>query len=320
MLDLSNYIVGLLFINDCVILPGFGGFVANYQEATHDKSNNTFSPPSKKVVFNSNLSYNDGLLINYLSQQLSISYAEANEMVHQSVENVWIRLERGEEVEFDGIGSFKYGDNDALVFSPKLTENLLTDSYGMISFRFPPLSYKSQSTPIPNNEDLHQSPHINPRQVLSYAAVLIPIATLIALIPIFKKPTQQSASVLPIEDTITASVPKSNVDNAITESTNKRNALFYSEESAPTTTTHNQIKNENCTYYIIGGSFKDRANADTYVKKYKKEGFDANVIQTESLYRVSLGAFDDKVRALHELRRIRGNEQYSNTWLLQVAN
>jgi len=320
MLDLSNYIVGLLFMNDCVILPGFGGFVANYQEAGHDKSSNTFTPPSKKLVFNSNLSYNDGLLINYLSRQMSVSYAEAEDMVRQSVENVWIRLERGETVEFDGIGSFNYGENDALVFSPKLTENLLTDSYGMFSFRFPPLSYKSQTAPIQNNDNIHQMPQIKPKQVLKYAAVLIPIAALIALIPVYNnRENPQSASVLPIEDTLTASAPKTNVDDAIMESTNKRNALFYSEVPPQSTNNYRADKTK-CTYYIIGGSFKDKANAESYVKLYKKEGFSASLVQTENLYRVSLCSFDDKVRALHELRRIRANDKYSNAWLYSVAN
>lgn len=318
MLDLSNYITGLLFINDCVILPGFGGFVANYQEAQHDATSNTFTPPSKKLVFNSNLSYNDGLLINYLSQQLSVSYAEAKEMVRQSVEDVWIRLERGESVEFDGIGSFQYGDNDALVFSPKITENLLTDSYGMFSFRFPPLSYKSSDEPIINNDNIRHMPNLNSRQILSYAAILVPIAALIALIPVYQNSKSQSASVISIEDTVTATVPKSSVDNAIMESTDKRRALFYSETPAQKVETH-KAANPDCTYYIIGGSFKDKANAESYMKKYRKDGFESGIVHADNLYRVTLGSFDDKVFALHELRRIRASEKYSNAWLYPVA-
>lgn len=318
MLDLSNYITGLLFINDCVILPGFGGFVANYQEAQHDATSNTFTPPTKKLVFNSNLSYNDGLLINYLSQQLSVSYDEAKEMVRQSVEDVWIRLERGDSVEFDGIGSFQFGEGDALVFSPKITENLLTDSYGMFSFRFPPLSYKSSDEPIINNDNIRHMPNLNTRQILSYAAVLIPIAALIALIPVYQNSKSQSASVIPIEDTVTATVPKSSVDNAITESTDKRRALFYSETPAQKVETHKAAITD-CTYYIVGGSFKDKANAESYMKKYRKDGFESGIVHADNLYRVTLGSFDDKVVALHELRRIRASEKYSNAWLYPVA-
>ncbi|MBO4602451.1 MAG: SPOR domain-containing protein [Salinivirgaceae bacterium] len=318
MLDLSDYIIGLLFINDCVILPGFGGFVANYQEAQHDATSNTFTPPSKKLVFNSNLSYNDGLLINHLSQQLSVSYAEAKEMVRQSVEDVWIRLERGEVVKFDGIGSFQYGEGDALVFNPEITENLLTDSYGMFSFRFPPLSYKTSDEPIINNDNIRHMPNLSSRQILSYAAILVPIAVLIALIPIYRNADSQSASVIPIEDTVTATVPKSSVDNAITESTDKRRALFYSETPAQKVEVH-KASNTDCTYYIIGGSFKDKANAESYMKKYRKDGFDSGIVHADNLYRVTLGSFDDKVFALHELRRIRASEKYSNAWLYPVA-
>ncbi len=323
MLDLSNYITGLLFIHDCVILPGFGGFVSNYQEAGHDELSHTFTPPSKKLVFNSNLSYNDGLLINYLSQQLNVSYTEAEQMVKASVEDAWIRLERGETLTFDGIGTFRYNADNALIFDPQPSENLLTDSFGLFSFRFPPLSHGSNNKAIMNN-NIDRTPHINAQKVLRYAAVVVPLAALLALVPFHNK-EQQSAGIvsanitLPIEDSVTASAGKSSIDYAIEASTDKRNALFYNETPAKITNRH--ISAQKSTYYIIGGSFKDRANANEYVAKYKKAGFsDAKIIESETLFRVSLCSFDDKVVALHELRRIRAKEQYSNLWLYTKPN
>ena len=95
MLDLGQYIIQLLLTHDCVIVPGFGGFVANYCDAVHDESTHTFSPPSKKILFNSSLSHNDGLLINHIAEQLNVSYSEAEQMVRQSVDDAWIELEKG---------------------------------------------------------------------------------------------------------------------------------------------------------------------------------------------------------------------------------
>ena len=77
MLEVSKYIKDLLFIHDCVILPGFGGFVANYKPANIDDNLNIVSPPSKAVGFNRNLSKNDGLLINRLAESENLSYLEA---------------------------------------------------------------------------------------------------------------------------------------------------------------------------------------------------------------------------------------------------
>lgn len=326
MLDLSNYITGLLFIHDCVILPGFGGFVANYNDAVYDESSKTFSPPSKKLLFNSNLSYNDGLLINYLSRQKGISYEEAEQLVKQSVEDAWIRLEKGETLKFDGVGTFRYNDDGTLNFNPQLTENLLTDSYGLFSFRFPPLSYQSKPEAIINNDNIRKMPTIEPRTVLRYAAVLVPVAVLIGLIPIFNQHFSNSASVVPvstntsvpIEDSITAK-STSSVDYAIESSTDKRAALFYNETVSPEKSAVKRQQTQSGTFYIIGGSYKDKANADKLAKSFEKEGFESEVILTDGLYRVSLATFDDKVKALHELRRIRANEKYGNAWLYTLA-
>lgn len=326
MLDLSNYITGLLFIHDCVILPGFGGFVANYCDAVHNESSNTFSPPSKKLLFNSNLSYNDGLLINYLSRQKGISYEEAEQMVKQSVEDAWIRLEKGETLKFDGVGTFRYNDDGTLNFNPQLTENLLTDSYGLFSFRFPPLSYQSKNEAVINNENIRRMPTIDAKTVLRYAAILVPIAVLAGLIPVFNQHFSNSASVVPmssnvsvsIEDTLSAK-KASSVDCAIESSTDKRAALFYNEAVSNASPAEKRQQVQAGTFYIIGGSYADKSNADKLAKAFEKEGFDPEIILTDKLYRVSLAKFDDKVKALHELRRIRANEKYGNAWLFTVA-
>jgi len=319
MKNLSEYITGLLFIHDCVILPGFGGFVTNYKEAGHDKLSHTFTPPTKDLLFNKNLTYNDGLLINHLSQLKGISYAEAEQQVKQSVDAAWTKLENGETLKFDGIGSFIYNNDGQLQFEPEVSENLLTDSYGMMSFRFPPLNYqdKTETTAVS-----HQVPSY--KNALRIAAILVPIACLVATIPMYNNIHSESASLAPlpkqnepVEQTLSASVDS---DTTLTEvleaSTNKRTALFYNEP-APQKTTQQPATKGNFVYHIIAGSFKDAEHANIHAKKFQKE-FNTQVVETDNMYRVSIRQFNDKVSALHELRHIRANEQYSSFWLLTV--
>lgn len=326
MLDLGQYIVQLLLSHDCVIVPGFGGFVANYQDAVHNESSHTFYPPSKKIVFNSSLSHNDGLLINSVAEQLGVGYDEAAQLVAQSVDEAWVLLEKGSTLKLEGIGFFRYSDDSTLTFEPQLTENLLTESYGLCSFRFPPLSYQSQPEKVINNDNIRKMPVIDTKKVLRYAAVVVPIAVLVGTIPFYRQ-YQQTETVpvsmpvnQPIEDTISATIPAQSVDYAIEASTDKRAALFYNETSSQTTKVQKNKRIQSGIFYIIGGSFKDRANAEKYVKKYKKAGFDSEIIETDNLYRVSLGVYGDKVIALHELRRIRAKEDYSNAWLYTKAD
>ncbi len=63
-MEISQYIKELLILNDCVIIPEFGGFVANYKPATIE--NNQFFPPAKEIAFNNKLVSNDGLLIKHI--------------------------------------------------------------------------------------------------------------------------------------------------------------------------------------------------------------------------------------------------------------
>lgn len=320
MHDISNYISGLLFLHDCVIIPGFGGFVSNYKNSRQNELNNTFFPPSKDVLFNNNLTYNDGLLINYLSKNKNISYTDAAEQVKLNVQRAWVQLNNNGEVVFEGIGSFCYDKNKKLIFTPELTENFLTDSYGLSSFRFPPLNYQKQPKDIiPLNYDKKMHPGV--KTTLKWAAVAIPLIGLLSLIPFYKNHNAQTAGISvnnnpdvvePIEQTLTAFTNNNDIDIALSQNTNKRSALFYTE---PVNTPVKKADIKAKTFYIIGGSFKDEAHAQILANEFKKKGFNAGVLQVNDLFRVTLCSFSDKVNALHELRRIRNTEQNDNVWI-----
>jgi hypothetical protein len=49
-----------------VIVPEFGGFIANYESAWINRQRALIFPPYKQILFNGNLTQNDGLLANEL--------------------------------------------------------------------------------------------------------------------------------------------------------------------------------------------------------------------------------------------------------------
>ena len=77
--NISKHIFELLHEHDCVIIPDFGGFVANYLPARLDELNNRVFPPSKHLLFNKNLINNDGLLAHRISSEEGVSYESALE-------------------------------------------------------------------------------------------------------------------------------------------------------------------------------------------------------------------------------------------------
>lgn len=141
-MNLYNTIYQLVCENDCVIIPGFGGFVTNRFSADVDFSKQEFYPPSRKVAFNENLSLSDGLLLNYISQSENVSWAEAEQIVKLFVNELNEKLADGKSLSFDGLGEFSRRTGN-LVFVPDCT-NLLDESFGLTSFNFPMLPSESK--------------------------------------------------------------------------------------------------------------------------------------------------------------------------------
>ncbi len=116
--DVTAFIRELLFGHDCVIVPGFGGFICNYTPARIDRSTGTFYPPVKQISFNRNLNHNDGLLVGRISVSSRINYTDARSIVEEFVTGLRKKLEKGEKVVFDNIGSFVNNQEGNVQFEP----------------------------------------------------------------------------------------------------------------------------------------------------------------------------------------------------------
>mgnify|MGYP003287733752 CR=1 FL=1 len=62
MKNLARHIELLLRDNDCVILPGFGGFIAHTVPAYYASEEHLYYPPTRNISFNASITMNDGLL------------------------------------------------------------------------------------------------------------------------------------------------------------------------------------------------------------------------------------------------------------------
>ena len=76
-MQLTKAINILLYTNDCVTVPDFGSFIVNKVSSVYDESNGKFYPPSRRISFNYKIKNNDGLIANYISNELGISYEDA---------------------------------------------------------------------------------------------------------------------------------------------------------------------------------------------------------------------------------------------------
>ncbi|QNH60454.1 SPOR domain-containing protein [Hymenobacter sediminicola] len=130
-MPLSDHIRTLLRDHDCVIIPDFGGLIADYAPARIHPVRHTLAPPAKRVAFNQSLTRNDGLLVDALSQHLNLSPAQARQMVREAVARMQQELETGQRTELSGIGIFRRSAGRGLEFEYTGTDNLLSASFGL---------------------------------------------------------------------------------------------------------------------------------------------------------------------------------------------
>lgn len=85
MIELAQHIEVLLLENDCVIVPGFGGFIAHYAPAMRVAEENIFLPPTRVIGFNPQLRLNDGVLVQSYMAVYDTNFSDATKMVEREV-------------------------------------------------------------------------------------------------------------------------------------------------------------------------------------------------------------------------------------------
>lgn len=140
MNELSRHIEILLLDNDCVIVPGFGGFMAHHKPAEYVAEEGMFYPPQRTLGFNPQLKLNDSLLVQSYVEAYDISYPEAVKRIDEEVEEIKQRLSIEGKYEFHGIGIITLKADEHLEFEP-CSAGLLTPAlYALNSYAFDLLS------------------------------------------------------------------------------------------------------------------------------------------------------------------------------------
>lgn len=130
------YISDLLFLHDCVIIPDFGGFICNYKSAYIDEQSGRICPPSKDILFNRSLTRNDGLLVHWISDKEHVSFEKATVQVMLFSEDLKIRLNQRQRIDFGDIGTFCTDRRFNIIFEPG-KHNFFAETYGMEAIELP---------------------------------------------------------------------------------------------------------------------------------------------------------------------------------------
>jgi nucleoid DNA-binding protein len=315
--ELTAFIRELLFGHDCVIVPGFGGFIGNYTPAHIDKDSSTFYPPVKQISFNRNLNHNDGLLVGRISGSLKISYGDARNLVEEFVKELRKKLEKGDKVVFDNIGSFVNNQEGNVQFEPDRSANYHLDSFGLESFQCLPLEgYDVRKRILRQSGKDHGKQHTM-RKVLWRAAVIIPLLSVLVAVPLKTDLFKSKVEATTMNPLVTAEFEQNKkavdedirVESAKTEEAVKLTSVAPGiPEATPVAST------EINSYYLITGSFKSEENAVSQASMLKEEGFTPEVVPASNgFYRVSAMMCSDIKTALTKKDSI--SKKFPGTWI-----
>lgn len=147
MISISEHIEYLIHRHDCVVVPGWGAFIAQYQPAQLDAVKGIINPPTRCVVFNASVTHNDGLLITSITRRESITYDEATKAIANEVEVMRYQLEHDKEVALGHIGVFRKVDG-TMIFEPLISNFISSEFMGLPSVKISELSSTIKDTEI----------------------------------------------------------------------------------------------------------------------------------------------------------------------------
>lgn len=291
MQQVTQHIVKLLYKHNCVVVPGLGGFVANYQPAKVHPTSFIFNSPSKSVAFNVHLSTNDGLLADAIAQEDGISRSAAEAQILHFVDTIRTALAEQKPVKLAGIGRLTMDVEGQIRFLPDNAQNFLLQSYGLPSFTAQPVLRERVIEPEPAKP----VQHIAPKKKRKSSDALLPIAAVL-LIAMFVMQVfvQKNMSGFNYSEILGLRKldPRYSLEleryKPITYKINK--SITYFRKTTPpvpdSLTVNSEVLPEqvvstpvtaNSTYFVSAGSFYSAAQAQKVVDKIAAMGYQGYV-------------------------------------------
>ena len=260
-MNVEKHISALLFLHDCVIIPGFGGFVTNYSPAQIHPTQHTFSPPCKSIVFNKSLKNNDGLLANHIAQEELLGYNEAMKSVSEFAATCLLTLGAGDKLLIKDVGTLYHDVEKNIQFEPDAETNYLIEAFGLTTFQSPAIkreTFVKRMEKAPQDREVIPAATRSRLRVKHYVAISLSAAAIFCIIwiplktdllkgmnysnlnPFAKKEKSLYAekkinAPLPFTDTHSSTLPDLNTDTS-----KYVNLSFVKKDSNPVTVRMNE--------------------------------------------------------------------------------
>lgn len=355
MIKVDKHISELLYEHDCVIIPEFGGFVANYTSAKIHPVQHIFIPPSKNIIFNKNLKNNDGLLASHIASAEKTSYPEALKYLHLFTSRTNSQLKQGGKVEIEEVGTLYLDIERNLQFEQGNT-NFLLDAFGLSEFQSRTIKQDNIGKRIEKEfKDRGAIPFekkkINGKRI-ALIAVALPLIVAMIWIPL---KTDLLKNI--IYSNLNPFALKEAAKNIVSENVKSNPSITKAIESAPLAkvndtvkytgfkitptisqevaadkvdnkiagvvkidTTRVELNNANnipdLKFHLITGCFQIQDNANKFVTDLQNQNITASIIgKRNGLYIVSAGDYATRKEAFMQLKQLKKSQP--EAWLLK---
>ena len=312
-MNIGLYISELLSEHDYVILHGFGAFVPKYVAAKNFTEQGWIDPPSRMVAFNPALKMNDGILLHYVAQREGLTAPKALAVIDALVADYLYSLDHGKPVVIKGLGTVsKNGEDYTFHADPEAT--LLPEAFGLERVLLPKKAPERVPSKTPAASISGQ--HHSKRKLglwLYVPLLLILIATIVWLVYQFIIPKQEQispAEVTPvIEQAEIFEVPPITADsiNQIPQDSVIQDISIEKEHP------------REGIYYVIGGSFRSRENAEKYFEQAIKRGHQPfHLGEIGKFHVVALAQYSTQKEAFRHQMEIHAKDSTSGVWVYSV--
>ncbi len=334
----------LLYNNEFVVVPGFGGFVSRSERAHYSLNKGVLHPPSKKILFNVQLKQNDGILATWLKNTINCDFVEATKHIEEFSSYCKMLLNTKRRLEFETLGLFYLDFENNICFEPKTDINFLIESFGLSSITLKELPVEVETKVIETIDRVEKAEQKLPVKKRNYKrfaalAVGIPVLTTALLLAVNMLQPGSQFFANPFSKSNTAVYSPVNYNNNLSEIAintiepylvdangyatvnllgSRSTVVNVNALNAVGTTSHSAKSAISFSgrYQVVLGCFGVMDNAKRLVRSLSKENINAGIsgVNAKGLHVVSCGGFNDKESANALLQNLRS--KFPTAWIM----
>lgn len=307
MTPIFQHIEYLLLKHDCVIVPGLGAFIAVGVPAHFNREEGVIEPPSRQIMFNRDVTSEDGLLANSVSRKMNTTFEEARMVIAREVAILGNQLKNGGNVECGHIGTLSMDAEGNLVFNPASDFDTENNRLGFHAVRIKDTEETISAEDSVDEffeleEEASEERHrfSFDKTFIRLAAVfiaLIAVAIAVVLYPIPHDSREQRASVVPVHALMPVNTP-----------------AVKAEEPKSEIKTDTIEAKAISSHYLIVATFSSEKEANEYISQN-----DGNIhffaVPSKKLCRVAIAESDNNEELREKLNSREVRTKFPDAWI-----